>query len=284
MVESLVSIIIPSYNHAKYINDCLESVLSQSYKNIEIILIDDGSTDQTFEIATSTLANANATLVKQQNMGLIKTINNALRQFVRGEFVVILASDDWLAPESVSKQVAAFNDDKDIGFVFGKALVISDNGKPLFEIPKHSKVQLLTFDNLLLENFVPALSAMCRRSALEAVGLYDLNSKIEDWDMWLRISARYKFRYVNEVLGFYRQHGSQSSKNVAVMLEAERYILEKYKDKPSFGKAYENHLLRGLEGYSKNDKKKAIRISIANWRLFYKKRYLKSIAKLILKW
>lgn len=280
--KPLVSVIIPCYNHEKYIEECLRSVMSQTYNNLQIIVIDDGSQDQSFEIAQKVLTYGNSIVVKQSNIGLPRTINRALKEFATGSFIVILASDDWLDSTSIEKQVNCFQLNNNLGFVFGKAMVVGANGKYLYEIPSLKRRRQITFNELLKENFVPALATMIKKSALYDVGLYDINSKIEDWDMWLRLGLKYEFQFIDELLGFYRQHPNQTSTKYDLIDDSEIYILNKHQHLPIYKEAYNTHLLRSIRNRLPAGKKKACLMLMKNIFLINKREYWSLVFKLLI--
>ena len=105
MSNSLVSVLVPCFNHAKYIETCILSVINQSYKNIELIVLDDGSTDGSYEIAEQLKLKFDFKLIKQDNRGLAATLNRAIIEFSNGDYVAICASDDYFPINKIEKQV-----------------------------------------------------------------------------------------------------------------------------------------------------------------------------------
>jgi len=171
----LVSIITSTHNHEKYIGRCIESVLAQSYSNWEQIIVDDGSTDRTGEVAGS-FKDERVHYVRQENVGiwrLAETYNKSLG-LARGELVAVLEGDDFVPPWKLEAQVPSFAR-KEVVLTFGKAVIVNMDGRVLGVTPEHyqryvgmSRNQMLR--ELLLGDFIPAPTVMCRREALQKVG------------------------------------------------------------------------------------------------------------------
>jgi alpha-1,3-rhamnosyltransferase len=227
----LVSVIVPSYNHSKYIAQSLQSVVGQTYPNIEIIFIDDGSSDNTFEIGRDVLKTSGRPFIalKKDNEGLVKTLNLALRTYVKGEYITLVASDDWWDATNLEKKVRYLQERKDCGLVYSLAFICDEDGN----ICKTNDISTCRsgsiYDSLLLVNFIPGLTVMFRAELLETIGCFDEKSKIEDWDMWLRIAKDHRIGLIDEPLGYYRIHGNNASKNIKMMYKNCCYILNKHK-------------------------------------------------------
>ena len=231
----LVSIGVASFNNAVYIVETLNSVLNSDYPNIELIVVDDNSTDNSVEIIANwfdTNPNINGRLIEHSvNEGLCHTCNTIITN-AKGEFVSVLGSDDLYVSNKISKQVAIFQQSKNsLGVVFGKVDHINGLGHsidaPVAWPPAHSGDIFL---HLLKVNFIPAMSALVRRSCYDKVGLYDEELSFEDWDMWLRIAREYQFQYMPHVVAYYRIHeNSFTSRRRQQMLESSLKLLQKHR-------------------------------------------------------
>jgi glycosyltransferase involved in cell wall biosynthesis len=214
----LVSIITPTYNHEKFIGQCIESVLAQTYPYWEQIIIDDGSTDRTREIV-SQFKDDRIKYLRQENIGiwrLKETYNKAL-SISQGELIAVLEGDDFWPPNKLEKQIPAF-DKPDVVLSWGKVTQTTQDAKTLDTNPKNfkwfehrKKEEVLR--RLLLHNFISACTAMCRKVALLSVGGFQQPSQAMyvDYPTWLELSLVGEFKPVNEVLGFYRRHAGQIS-------------------------------------------------------------------------
>lgn len=229
--SSLVSVIIPSYNHASYIEESVKSVWNQTYQNIELLVVDDGSSDTSVSIIRELEKNSPIPMrvVAKENEGLCRTLNKALEE-VSGDYICVLASDDVMLPEKTEIQVGFMEVNTDITMCCGHYIVMTENDEISFE----NKIGEITFRELLSRNRIAAVTCMLRRADLLKLGGYDEQSYIEDWDLWLRISNKGKIYCINHTLAKYRQHESNASSNKKKMLEAKYYILNKWKESPFY--------------------------------------------------
>ncbi|TFF35523.1 glycosyltransferase family 2 protein [Mucilaginibacter psychrotolerans] len=282
MNNPLVSIIVPSYNHANYVEECILSVINQTYNNIQLIVIDDGSKDNSVEILKRLQLKHDFILDTQTNMGLSKTLNKGIKNHAKGEFICCLASDDYMMPDKIKLQVDYLQNNLNMGFVFGKAYKVNDSGEIFGKLPE-VKLPNLNFSSLLLSNYIPALTGMINRKALDEVGLYDETSYIEDWDMWLRIADKYSFGFVDEYVAYYRLHNSNISGNYGKMIASKKYIVNKWRGHKCYKRAYDAVLLEEIDIASILQKREAISLIIKEIRLIRRMRYLKAIVKLFFK-
>jgi glycosyltransferase involved in cell wall biosynthesis len=192
--EPLVSVICVCYNHERFVRDAIQSVLVQSYKNIELIVVDDGSTDKSVEVIKS----MNVKLVDlKTNRGYCKAFNEGWRES-KGEFVIDLAGDDELTPDRVRIGVEEFKKrDETFGVQFGDALY-SDGQLHSHRFPKPSEGDI--YSEVIKRYFICAASMMSRRTVLAKLNGYDETLAYEDFDFWIRSSRAFKYFYSREVL------------------------------------------------------------------------------------
>ena len=214
----LLSIITPTYNQEKFIGQCIESVLAQTYPNWEQIIIDDGSTDKTRDVIER-YNDDRIIFVKQENKGIFKlgeTYNKAL-EISRGKLIAILEGDDFWSPYKLERQIPLFESPETVlswgrvAFVncYGKTTRCWPNGNKWFDdVPKNEFIRRMIFTN-----FIPACTVMCRRDALVSIkGFHQWpHSPMVDYPTYLELSLVGKFSPVNEVLASWRQHVNQSS-------------------------------------------------------------------------
>ncbi|HHT22981.1 MAG TPA: glycosyltransferase [Bacteroidales bacterium] len=224
--QPLVSIISTAYNHEKYIRDCIDSVLCQTYNNWEMIIVDDGSTDNTFSIAQEyAKEDKRIQAFTQQNIGIFRlkeSYNFALSK-AKGKYIAILECDDIWLPKKLEWQIEAMEADEEVVLSWGKVTAVSaDLSKDILTIPEIRVNQKIfnnnpvgfTLTKLLFENFIPALSVVVRKSALEQIGgfLQIENLPTIDKPTWMQLSLLGKFAFVNEFLGKWRVSPNQASK------------------------------------------------------------------------
>lgn len=282
MSHPLVSVIVPCYNHSNYIEQCITSIFNQTYTDIELIVIDDGSTDDSFEKLKQLQKKREFILESQSNMGLSKTLNKAIKTYAKGDYIACIASDDYWHPLKIETQVKYFENHPQMGFIFGKAYKVNDIGKVTGILPD-KKVPECSFDTLILNSCIPALTVMIKKKVTDDVGLFDEDSYIEDWDMWLRIADKYPFAFVDEFIAYYRIHGTNISSNYPKMIEAKKRLIGKWRKHPLYSKAYDNILLEEIGLLAIFKKRQAISMMFSQIRLIKHFSYLKSIVKLLVK-
>lgn len=226
----LVSVIVPSYNHQQYIEECLLSVINQTYINIQLIVIDDGSTDESVKIIQRLKEIYGFTFIAQSNIGLSATLNKAISNYVKGDYVAILASDDYWHTAKIAQQVGFFSRESSYAMIFSNAALVNGNSQVTGCFDRKRFSVTSSFGNLFTNKTgIPALTTLIKTSIFKTVGLFDEKLLIEDWDMWLRIAHHYKIGYQDEVLAYYRFHGNNISSQTELMLQNRFQIIEKWK-------------------------------------------------------
>ena len=283
MHQPLVSVIVPSYNHQNYIKECLLSILNQTYKNIQLIVIDDGSKDNSIEIIENLRIEYNFIFIKQSNIGLSKTLNRALKEFIKGEFVCALASDDFWDLNKVQIQVGYLIANKKFDLVFSNAYIVDHQSQIKGCFDEFRLKNNCSLEDLILDKFgIPALTVMLRKSVFEKVGLYDENLIIEDWDMWIRIADKGSLAFIIEKLAYYRMHDNNISSNLQLMMQARFQIIEKWKAvyPEIYKKASIYWRTEALKQFSKNSKD-AFKYLNFDWEYLSDKKYRKYLIKYI---
>ena len=242
----LVSVIVPCYNHEKYVEQTIESIVHQTYENIEFIIIDDGSKDNSPTIIKRLSEQYGFYFEVQQNVGLSATLNKMIKM-AKGKYIALIASDDTCALDKIETLVNKFeNLGSEYGVVCGNARFIDDEGKILvrgtnncddlieyFTANRNDvdfSTQFGTYESLLNGNYIPVLGTLIKKDALIEVGLYDEDLSLEDWSMWLKLSKKYKMKYVDNIVAFYRWHDSNITKTMNKRLAMDIiYILEREK-------------------------------------------------------
>ena len=220
--QPLVSVVIASYNHGPYIEQSILSVLGQTYPNIELLVVDDGSTDDSVERIARLQAEHGFDFRTQQNQGLTRTLNGVIAR-TKGSLIVSFGSDDIMLPERISTQVAYMADKPEVGICAGNMEIIDSNGEPMPEKRQHRDLPFrrLNFDEMFmgLKPFPPAPTLMLRREALDKVGGFDPEIPLEDLYIELKIThAGYYIDVLNVVMAQYRQHATNSYKNHRFMI------------------------------------------------------------------
>lgn len=213
--DILVSVIIPSYNHIDYIEKSIRSVFAQTYKNYELIVVDDGSEDGSHELLSELKNELDFTLIMQENSGVCKTLNKGIQQYSKGKLLCILGSDDYFHPLKLEKQVEALENNHRSEFCFTQSIEFdSDTGKELRVFPKKD-FSGNVLNKILLRQPYAAGSIMFTRELYNKVGGFDSSLKYEDWDFSIRCAANTEFSCVAEPLFYYRSHEKNTMKNLS---------------------------------------------------------------------
>lgn len=248
--NSLVSVLIPSYNHEKYVDACINSVLAQTYENVEIIIIDDSSKDENYNrilLRRDELEKRFRRVVikrNSENRGVSRTLNIALAE-AKGQYIKLLASDDMLLPNALKNMKEYLEKRPELSMVFSNAAIIEDNKtsagleeKPNLFYKKKPDFKPNLFERVYRGNCIAAPCAMFRGEVFKQLGGFDESIAIEDWEYMLRMAVNgCQIDYMNETLVLYRRSETsitnyQSSQNAErkfnSMMENELKILEKY--------------------------------------------------------
>ncbi|MCL1077684.1 glycosyltransferase family 2 protein [Parashewanella spongiae] len=208
-----VSIIVAAYNAEKYLDDCIQSVISQTYKNWELIVVNDGSVDSTGNIVERYKKKyQNIKLINQSNQGAISARNNGLR-FSSGVYFVLLDADDILYESKLEKQVSYFNSLNDkVSLVFGRSHICNEELKVTSESVIHNPDKNGSYSSrLLITNLFPVHAAMFRWS--HDIDFHRTNIvTIPDWELWLDVADNGLFRFHDDLVCAYRQHSDMSAK------------------------------------------------------------------------
>lgn len=257
----LVSVVVPCYNHQGYIKECIQSIIDQDYKNIELLVIDDGSTDASAKVVKEMSDVCQERFVRfefisRENRGLCNTLNQGL-SWCFGEYFSAVASDDMWLPFKIRKQVQYLEVHLDVVAVFGGIILIDKNAKFLRKIEKPGSFKFK--DILLNKHFLPAPTALVRRLELQAVG-YDPTIRIEDWNVWLKLSKLNDARLValKETVALYRQHQGNMSSDAVMMYEDGLKILAQFNESPDYKQAVSEYELAMSSSLAFADKKKSI--------------------------
>ncbi|MCS6775344.1 MAG: glycosyltransferase [Chloroherpetonaceae bacterium] len=220
-----VSVIIPCYNQARFLPDAIESALGQTWPAVQVIVVDDGSTDATAEVCRQ-YADRILTL-RQENAGL-SAARNAGIAASDGEFLQFLDADDRIRPDKLMEQLQAFEAHPAVGVVYSEGVYIDAEGRVTGPVPVNHPSGRVFHELLTLWGTV-AHAPLVRRECLDRVGGFDPGLRsFEDYDLWLRIALHYPFLALDRVHFEYRVWGNTMSRNGPVMLHSAREILRRY--------------------------------------------------------
>lgn len=236
-MKKLVTVIIASYNHGPYIEESIQSVLRQTYPNIELLVIDDGSSDDSVQRIAALQSTHNFDFRTQRNKGLTRTLNEAISR-ARGDFIAPFGSDDIMHPDRLTLQMEHLQDKPEVGICAGNMDLMNADGSPyIVKRQSNDGFRRLDFDDVFLERkpMAPAPTLLFRREALEKVGGFNPEIRLEDLYIQLKIThARYVIDVLGTSLARYRIHTTNSHKNIRFMTESILRIYEDYRDHPAY--------------------------------------------------
>lgn len=231
--QPLVSVVIPCYNHEQFVQDSIQSVIDQTYENIELIIIDDGSKDSSVDKIKEMVEICEQGFVRfefrsRPNKGLSATLNEAL-EWCQGKYFSVIASDDMMLPKKTKTQVDFLEKNINYVAVFGGVTLIDENNKKIKNDIGGGKEY--SFKEIILHQYnIPAPTQMIRLNVVKELGGYNPDIFIEDWYMWLKISKFGGVYALSEILCLYRKHIHNSSSNLSKMHEGRIAVLEEFKD------------------------------------------------------
>ncbi len=224
-----VSICIPSYNHARFLPAAIESALAQTYRNIEIIIVDDGSSDDSLGIAQN-YARKFPELVSvythadHRNRGISATINRAFEKS-NGDYWALLGSDDTYYPAKTAQQVSFLLQHSDCGWVYSAAQIIDEQGQILPEVNGIDiSREPSALESLILANQITAITVMGRRDCMQRVGEHNENLIYSDWEFWIRMAAHYRIGFIASPLVNYRVHSYNTSLRIEKKQHHQRHL------------------------------------------------------------
>ncbi len=223
-----VSVIIPTYQRSHIVSQAINSVLAQTYKDYEIIVVNDGSQDNTPQVLAQ-FSDTRITAIHQTNQGLSAARNTGIRS-ARGKYIAFLDDDDLWEPQKLEKQISILEANPNFGLIYSDALFFSDEngllGSSYNQAFPTPNLQVLW--TLFRYNYIPVLTVVVRRNCLDEVGLFDETLRsCEDHDLWLRLIEKFPIYFLNEVLARYRNSSNNLSKNQELMFINHLRVKEK---------------------------------------------------------
>lgn len=224
-----VSIIIPAYNAALFIEETVQTVLTQTYSNIELIIVNDGSTDNTLKLLKHIEElDVRVKIITKKNSGVCDSRNKGL-EIASGSFITFLDADDLWEPTFLEKTIILFDSNKNINAVYSKAQLINEKSEKL-----NSFIEATTIKNTgdILEwknGYIASMGCtIYRKSTVDSVGMFDKNlSTAADQDFHLRIAKITPIVALNEILFYYRIHENNMHQNIKVMEKDHIYVFKK---------------------------------------------------------
>lgn len=218
----LVTIGIPNYNYGRYILETLDSVANQTYQNIEVIIVDDFSTDNSCEVIENWIKHYKGKfhiifLKNEENLGVSKACNIILKN-AKGKYFQPLDADDIILPGKIESEVKFLNESPQTGMVYSNVSVINSSGI----ITNPDYCNRINYDSnnmpsgkilneLLVFNFISTPSVLINTECARLIGGFDETLRLQDYYMWLKLSENYEIKYLPEITAWYRVHKSSMS-------------------------------------------------------------------------
>lgn len=225
----VVSIIIPTYNRAHLLGRAIQSVLDQTHQDFELIIVDDGSTDNTEEIVRSFSDERIRYIKHDKNRGGAAARNTGIKA-ARGEYIAFQDSDDEWLPEKLEKQIRVFETvPPEVGVVYTGFHRLENNKKTYIPSSKITQKEGYIFSSLLKGNFVTTQAVLVKRECFERAGMFDENlPRLQDWELFIRISKYYHFKCIDEplVISYYQPRSISADQNA--LIRALELILERH--------------------------------------------------------
>ncbi len=220
-----VSVVIPAYNSMLYLPETVESVLKQTFSDFEVLIVNDGSSDQIVEWASG-LVDPRVKLISQENQGTPGARNTGIAH-AQGEYVAFLDADDLWEPTKLEKQVRCLEDNPAVGLVNTWTVLVDQLGLPTGKVAT-PQAEGDVWKQISVYQFLICSSVLVRRCCFETVGLFDRNLLFsEDWDLWIRIASHYSFAVIKQPLVRYRVHPNNKSKDWRMLLQDAHTIIER---------------------------------------------------------
>jgi len=217
-VNPLVSVIVPAYNAEKFISVAVNSILAQTYSALEVIVIDDGSSDSTKDIVNElAVKDARVKCYSIKNSGRAAARNYGISK-ATGSWLAFLDADDFWAAEKISKQLACWQVDEKVGLIYTERTWVDAEGNPLADQPQRYKLpEGMILDKLVDGNYICTSTVLIKKELVDVVGGFDESKDFkncQDYDLWIRVAPKTLAAAVTDPLCFYRLHDENAHKNV----------------------------------------------------------------------
>lgn len=261
MENTLVSIIIPTFNRATYIGNAIDSIIAQTYVNWECMVIDDGSTDKTFELVSNYCIEDKRIRYLLRPESFPKGANGSRNYGLsesQGDYIAFCDDDDYWLHDKLEKQIPILETHPEVGLVTGNIEFVNADGVRTGRIIKQAGNHGYVFEALLFKNRLSMITPMLRREVFDKVGLFNTDFTIEeDWEFWRRVAYYYPFYALSDVLACVRKHDSNTTL-IVTDAPIEQYV--RYRD---LTKA----LLKWGEGrFTKTDRQLIARVEVKRYR------------------
>lgn len=260
LTQPLVSVVIATYNMGQYLPQAVNSILQQTWKNLEVIVVDDGSTDNTPEAMLNYSKDSRVNYIRNENQGQPKAKNCGIKN-TKGDFIAFCDADDFWEANKLEIQMPLFANPL-VGVVYSEVSFIDEHNRRYVKEDHEVRHSGKITNQMLIENFVPFGTSIIRRKCIEQNGIFDEEFRMGiDWDLWLRYSLSWEFMYAPAKTYVYRVWSGQMSNNYRGRYDHAKRILTKFVNlygpqlDPLFvKKAWADMYVREASVYARNEK------------------------------
>ena len=286
MKSNDITVIVPCYNHEKYVLQCLKSIKEQTYKNFQWIVVDDGSKDNSVQILKEHQNEFGYTLICQANKGLAQTLTDIIKNYATGKYISICASDDYWVPNKLEIQYNFLEKNPQYAMCYGKTYDI-DTKSNILGVSDSSKYKSgYIFNEIITQEFHPPVNYMYRKETLKEFNFFPANIIAEDFYMNCLIAQKYPIGFINEIQSYYRIAELSSKRDPMKLLKCHENTINIFQNTEIYNYAIQLQYLRNFRILSLYKKYKiaSLKYGIKCISLFFKKDFTISIYHLIFRW
>lgn len=273
MNNTLVTVIVPAYNHEKYVLECLDSINNQTYRDFQWIVVDDCSQDKTPELLKENKKKYGYELIlHDKNMGLSATLTETIRDFAKGEYLVMCASDDMFLPNKIEAQLKFLQNNPQYVMCYSRSIAMNEKSenfpnKDTFSGYKSGDI----FEDILCRKYHIGINIMYRTKVFAEVGYFEPNILAEDYYLYCKIARKYKIGFLDEYLHKYRVAELSTKRDPWKLVMSHRQTVDMFKDDVLYPKAVNSWEVKSsliIAGYKKY-KLKALKYFVKNMDYFF---------------
>jgi len=288
MIENkneLVSVVIVTYNSAKYVLETLDSIRTQTYDNIELIITDDCSTDNTIYVCEEWLKeNKNhfertLVLLAEKNQGIAANCNKGIKQ-AQGKYLKMISGDDYISPDYLEKCVPAFLLETDCGMVYTNSFILNEKTHQIINEDSTKYKSGKIFKEFFFLDFWPKGSCtLYKTDIIFEMNLYDESIWVEDYLLVLKIAEKYSIAHVDEYLSYYRLHDSNAGRDSIRLFESQLQTIERFKNYLYFEKRKKIILKNLAQTASRENVNYLIKLFFREKQIYFITMFFKTIIK-----
>lgn len=239
MNSTLVTVIVPAYNHEKYVLECLESINNQTYRDFQWIVVDDCSKDKTPEILKKNQKKYGYELIlHDKNMGLSGTLTETIRDYAKGEYLVMCASDDMFLPNKIEAQLKFLQENPKYVMCYSRSISMNEKSE---EYPNRNTFagykSGYIFEDILCRKYNIGINIMYRTKVFGEVGYYEPNVLAEDYYLYCKIARKYEIGFLDQYLYKYRVAELSTKRDPWKLVMSHRQTVDMFIDDPAYPKA-----------------------------------------------